>query len=126
VTAIQAVDVLTECRRQDEKWGPRRNHDSVGWFFILMEEVGEAAEAVLVADREAGGGLDARDAALLEEAVGLGRKAEQVLEDVGAPVSMCVPECSTTEERKEAMQIAAVALQWMMTIDDRKGSADAG
>lgn len=38
--------VLAERRRQDAKWGVQR-HGPDGWLMILMEEVGEAAKAVL-------------------------------------------------------------------------------
>lgn len=38
--------VLAERLRQDEKWGVQ-NHDDWRWLPILMEEVGEASEAML-------------------------------------------------------------------------------
>lgn len=38
--------VIRERERQDEKWG-EQNHGPDGWLLILMEEVGEAAKAVL-------------------------------------------------------------------------------
>jgi NTP pyrophosphatase (non-canonical NTP hydrolase) len=44
--AIQ--DVLEERRRQDGKWG-EQNHDPFTYLTILMEEVGEAAQAALEA-----------------------------------------------------------------------------
>lgn len=39
--------VLEERIRQDWKWGPARDLPDEVWLAILMEEVGEAAEAVL-------------------------------------------------------------------------------
>lgn len=41
------IDILNECLRQDTKWGAGRNHKPERWLVILMEEVGEAAEAAL-------------------------------------------------------------------------------
>ncbi len=41
-------EVLEERKRQDEKWG-EQNHEPSLWLAILMEEVGEAAEALLAA-----------------------------------------------------------------------------
>lgn len=38
--------VLTERRRQDEKWGPQ-NHDDGRWALIFLEEIGEFAQAML-------------------------------------------------------------------------------
>ena len=38
--------VARERTRQDKKWG-EQNHSPVEWLAILMEEVGELAEAVL-------------------------------------------------------------------------------
>jgi NTP pyrophosphatase (non-canonical NTP hydrolase) len=40
------LDVLAERKRQEEKWG-EQNHDPYRYLTILMEEVGEYAEAVL-------------------------------------------------------------------------------
>lgn len=37
--------IREERRRQDEKWG-QQDHTDLGWLAILMEEVGEAAEAI--------------------------------------------------------------------------------
>lgn len=37
--------VMQERRRQDTKWG-EQNHPALAWMSILMEEVGELAEAV--------------------------------------------------------------------------------
>lgn len=39
-------DVQDERKRQDEKWG-EQNHDPFFYLTILMEEVGETAEAAL-------------------------------------------------------------------------------
>lgn len=41
-----ASDVLKERLRQDEKWG-EQNHLPETWLAILMEEMGETAQAVL-------------------------------------------------------------------------------
>lgn len=41
-----ASDVLRERLRQDQKWG-EQNHVPEIWLAILMEEVGETAQAVL-------------------------------------------------------------------------------
>lgn len=41
------ADILQECDRQDAKWGADRDHDPFTWLAILVEEVGELAQAVL-------------------------------------------------------------------------------
>ena len=38
------VEVMNERKKQDKKWG-EQNHDPVTWVAILMEEVGELAQA---------------------------------------------------------------------------------
>lgn len=38
--------IRTERKRQYEKWGKQR-HDNYRWLAILMEEVGELAQAIL-------------------------------------------------------------------------------
>jgi len=39
-------EIQEERQRQDEKWG-EQNHDDTWWLAILMEEVGELAQAML-------------------------------------------------------------------------------
>jgi len=39
-------EIQAERQRQDEKWG-EQNHDDTWWLAILMEEVGELAQAML-------------------------------------------------------------------------------
>lgn len=63
--------VLLEREAQDAKWG-EQNHDPLGWLAILVEEVGEYAQAIL-------------------QSVVIDRKPR-------------------AEVRKEAVQVAAVAL----------------
>jgi NTP pyrophosphatase (non-canonical NTP hydrolase) len=43
---IAVCDVIAERYRQDAKWG-EQNHSMEWWLAILMEEVGEAAQAIL-------------------------------------------------------------------------------
>ena len=38
--------IRTERKRQDDKWGIQRQHDMI-WLAILVEEVGEVAQAIL-------------------------------------------------------------------------------
>jgi len=47
------AEVLAERARQDEKWG-EQNHDDAWWLAILVEEVGETAQAILQAVEEGG------------------------------------------------------------------------
>jgi len=57
---IVLVDVLKEQERQTKKWGIR-DHEPLSWLAILVEEVGEVAEAILIAqsvDGEENGGLE--------------------------------------------------------------------
>jgi NTP pyrophosphatase (non-canonical NTP hydrolase) len=39
-------DVIAERKRQDEKWG-EQNHDPITYLAVLVEEVGEFAQAAL-------------------------------------------------------------------------------
>jgi len=39
--------IIEERKRQDEKWGANRNLEDMEWLTILVEEVGESAEAIL-------------------------------------------------------------------------------
>lgn len=41
--------VISERKRQDEKWGANRTHHPLEWLAILGEEVGEANQAALEA-----------------------------------------------------------------------------
>ena len=45
--------VHLEVNRQDNKWGEDQVHSVTEWMTILMEEVGEAAQAVLKQERNA-------------------------------------------------------------------------
>jgi len=40
-------EILSERDRQDEKWGSQRTLSDLRWLGIVIEEVGEAAEAIL-------------------------------------------------------------------------------
>lgn len=43
----KALNLVAEERiRQDEKWGDQSGHNMLEWLSILMEEVGELAEAI--------------------------------------------------------------------------------
>ena len=75
------VDVLAERARQDRKWGENRLHDPCVWLAILVEEVGELAEATLKA-----GYFDGESGELIEV-------------------------------RREAIQIAAVAIAFVECLD---------
>jgi len=41
-------DIMEERARQDNKWG-QQNHDDLYWLGILVEEVGELAQAIISA-----------------------------------------------------------------------------
>lgn len=43
-------DIREERARQEAKWGSQRNLSSEKWMTILMEEVGEVANAILEGD----------------------------------------------------------------------------
>ena len=43
-------DITEECQRQYDKWGVQ-NHSPAVWLAILVEEVGEVAQALLVEDK---------------------------------------------------------------------------
>lgn len=57
--------IQIERDNQDKKWGPQ-HHSDEKWLTILMEEVGEAAKAVLEKD----------EASLFEEVVQIGAVLE--------------------------------------------------
>ncbi len=40
-------DILAECDQQNKKWGSQRKHDPFTWTVILVEEIGELAQAAL-------------------------------------------------------------------------------
>lgn len=46
------LQILARRKRQDEKWGAGRTHNTSTWMMILMEELGEAAKAFLSEDIE--------------------------------------------------------------------------
>ena len=39
-------EIIDETVRQDKKWGRQRTHSNFVWNTILMEEIGEASEAI--------------------------------------------------------------------------------
>lgn len=43
--------IRQERKRQDDKWGPQREHPDLLWNAILAEEVGEVSRAILERDR---------------------------------------------------------------------------
>lgn len=50
-TPSVAIDlIMSERRRQDEKWG-EQNHEAERWGLILLEELGEVAKSRLENDR---------------------------------------------------------------------------
>ncbi len=40
------LDIINERKRQNEKWG-EQNHEPIWWLGILMEEIGELAQAII-------------------------------------------------------------------------------
>lgn len=86
-------DIEAERVRQDAKWG-EQNHGPHRWLAILMEEVGEAAEA------------------MLESSVGAGRLMGDEVEAV---------QLDGTEKamREELVHSAAVLVAWIECIDRR-------
>ena len=67
--------VMGETRIQDQKWGKEREHSLELWCTILMEEVGELAQASLKAQQENG---DPRQ--VVEEAIQVGAVCLQIIE----------------------------------------------
>ena len=45
-------DLLTERKRQDDKFGPRNNHSPERWIVILAEEFGEVSNALIEGDHQ--------------------------------------------------------------------------
>ena len=67
--------VVGEANRQDEKWGADREHRLERWCTILMEEVGELAQASLKSQQENGNPSD-----VIEEAIQTGAVCLQIIE----------------------------------------------
>lgn len=85
-------DVLGEMAVQDVMWGADRNLPPHLWDSILGEEVGEVGEAALLL-------------------------WSSTLSVKKGTVSKHTLEKNTTELRKELIQVAAVAMQWIEAID---------
>jgi hypothetical protein len=95
-------DVSEEGQRAREKFGEQSDSTNERWLAILTEEVGEAATEVL---RAGNPGLDA----LLKRSNETGIPLDP--EDIDPLLRL----------RKEVMQVAAVALRWMQSIDKQRG-----
>ncbi|WP_207218194.1 hypothetical protein [Vibrio vulnificus] len=85
-------DVLAEMATQDVMWGADRNLPPYLWDSILGEEVGEVVEAALLL-------------------------WSSTLSVKKGTVSKHALEKNATELRKELIQVAAVAMQWIEAID---------
>ena len=93
-------DVSEEGQRAREKFGSQSDSTDERWLAILMEEVGEAATEVL---RAGNPGLDA----LLRRSNETGIPLDP--EDIDPYIRL----------RKEVVQVAAVAMRWVQSIDVR-------
>lgn len=71
-------DVLNERLRQNEKWGHQR-HDLGTWLMILIEEVGESAQAMQV---KKGWGKPTDASNLYEELIHVSAVASAIAEQV--------------------------------------------
>lgn len=71
-------DVFMERKRQNLKWGFQR-HDMGTWLMILMEEVGEVAQAM---QKEKGWGKDTDSSNLYEELIQVAAVASAMAEQV--------------------------------------------
>jgi hypothetical protein len=87
------TDVRTERSRQDNLWGVQ-NHDSGIWALILGEEFGEACQAA----------LDVRYGQVT---------------DTG-PSAARINDNKVMQLRSELIQVAAVAVAWVESIDREK------
>jgi NTP pyrophosphatase (non-canonical NTP hydrolase) len=79
-------EILKERKAQDAKWG-EQNHDDKTWLAILVEEVGELAQAIL---HDEFGGRAAGTAR--EELVQVAAVAVQWLEVMGRRETVVTPE----------------------------------
>lgn len=95
------VEVLTEMNRQFEKWG-EQNHSDYYWNGILMEEVGEASKA------------------LIENALRNYVGAVTIDKDGPSKVNVVVDRPMNSQLRKELVQVAAVAMSWIESMDRRE------
>lgn len=92
-------DVLRERERQNNKWGVQ-NHNAVEWIAILTEEVGEASKEA-VDFHFANGDVD--------PALKAGLNLQRIRLD---------------NYRKELIQVAAVAIQAVESLDRQTGIFD--
>lgn len=76
LTAADAV--VAERYKQHEKWGEQR-HDLEYWLTILVEEVGEFAQAI---QRERGDGKESDQGNTLEEAIHISAVAMGIVEQL--------------------------------------------
>ena len=93
-------DVSEEGQRAREKFGEQSDSSDERWLAILMEECGEAATEVL---RVGNPELDA----LLRRSIRTGISLDD--DDLDARVRL----------RKEIVQVAAVAMRWVQSLDSR-------
>lgn len=102
-TRTIVLEVQAERERQDRKWGAENivNRGAEWGLAVLMEEVGEVAEAILE-DRAERAGVRATEVAL-----GLRNAADKKL----------VTTNWTWQARKELIQVAAVAVAMVEAID---------
>jgi hypothetical protein len=96
-------DVSEEGDRARAKFGEQSDSTSERWLAILMEEVGEAATEVL---RCGNPGLDALLKRSNQTGIGLDP------EDIDPMIRL----------RKEVVQVGAVALRWLDSIDYGRGA----
>lgn len=97
------VEVISEMRRQREKWG-EQNHGDYYWNGILMEEVGEASKV------------------MIENSIRSYVGAVTVDADGPCKVNVVVDRPSNGALRAELIQVAAVALSWIECMDRREVS----
>lgn len=99
-------DVSEEGQRAREKFGEQSDSTDERWLAILMEEVGEAATEVL---RVGNPGLDH----LLKRGIQTG---------IGLDEDEIDPRLRL---RREIVQVAAVAMRWVQSLDARLTAKDA-
>jgi hypothetical protein len=100
-------DVSEEGDRARHKFGEQSDSTDERWLAILMEETGEAATEVM---RVGNPGLDA----LLKRSNQTGIPLDD--EDIDPMIRL----------RREVVQVAAVAMRWVRSMDERRALRDDG
>jgi NTP pyrophosphatase (non-canonical NTP hydrolase) len=112
---LEAVlaEIRAERARQDAKWG-EQNHNALVWLLIALEELGEAAEHIEATNYLSTSLMAANLTSWGEWAK---KKLHTLQWETGAPFIGSVEVGDPASLRKELMQLAAVAVAIIESLD---------